>query len=296
MTAEEFDARIVAWARSQPDIVALVQIGSRAQLDATVDVWSDWDYHLIVRDSASYRDGKWLDAIAPCWSVHSDRTDRGVVKVSAVFAGGWEADFVPLSAWQMKLVYWAMARPSLMFLFPKPLRKGIANTRLVVAPGYRVILGGQKWEERLSALSVEWPTQGMTAENFADKVDGFWRHAVWVYKKIMRGEMRAALRWMHRELSERRWLLLEEEARIDGRAPRPEARKAELWLGKERLSQTAVSTGVDQQSLARALLAEMALFEEVSRRVAGARSFPLSNHSAVADWMRSDLNKLAGAS
>jgi len=136
----------------------------------------------------------------------------------------------------------------------------------------------------------------MTAGIFADKVDGFWRHSVGGYKKIMRGETRAALRWMHRELSERRWVLLEEEAKIGGRAARPEARKAELWLGKERLSQTAVSANVDQQSLARALLAEMTLFEEVSRRVAGERSFSLPNHSAVADWMRSDLNKLAGAS
>lgn len=293
MTAEEFEVRIVDWARSRPDVAALIQIGSRVQSSGAADAWSDWDYHLIVRDARNYRNTKWLAEIAPCWSAHADHTERGVVKVSAIFSGGWEADFVPLAAWQMKVVYWAMLRPGLSRFFPKSLRKGIANTQLVVTPGYRVIIGGAAWETRLSALNVVWPRHGMTVQDFADETDGFWRHAVWVYKKIMRGETRAALRWMHRELSERRWILIEEEAKIAGRAARPEARMAEYWLDERRLVQTAIVTSTERHTLAQALLAEMSLYEEVSRNVANARGFKLADHSGVAAWMRSELGRLA---
>src|SRR4051812_2922287 len=68
MTAQEFEARLIAWARTLPDLQALVQIGSRAQAGAVVDQWSDWDYQLIVRDPARYRNCDWPAQIAPCWS------------------------------------------------------------------------------------------------------------------------------------------------------------------------------------------------------------------------------------
>jgi hypothetical protein len=113
-----------------------------------------------------------------------------------------------------------------------------------------------------------------------------------VFKKIMRGETRAALRWMHRELSERRWILIEEEAKIAGRAARPEARMAEQWLDERRLVQTVIITSAEQRILVQALLAEMSLYEEVSRNIANARGFTLADHSAVATWMRAELAKL----
>lgn len=293
MTAEEFEARIVNWARSRADVVALVQIGSRVQAGGEIDAWSDWDYHLIVRNAGSYKKPDWVEQIAPCWNAHADTTERGVVKISAVFAGGWEADFVPLAAWQMKLVYWAMGRPHLAFAIPRILKRGISDTQLVVGPGYRVVLGGNEWEARLSALQVQWPKAAMTFPEFSDRVNGFWRHAVWVHKKIMRGELRAALRWMHRELVERRWLLLEEEAKLAGRAARPEARRAEIWLDAKRQAQTATGSEVARKALAQALLAEIDLFEEVSRSVATGHGFTLPDHTALSAWIRAELAPLA---
>lgn len=294
MTAAEFEARIIAWARTLPDLEALVQIGSRVQPGAMVDVWSDWDYQLIVRQPTRYHHRDWPAQIAPCWSAHFERTERAVTKLSAVFAGGWEADFVLLSAWQLKLACWAMRYPGAQGWFPPALRQGVKNLRLVAGPGHRVVLGGQAWERRYAALAVPWPEPDFTAEDFQRHVAAFWRHAVWVGKKILRGELRAALRWSHIELREHSHVLLAEEARLAGRAPRPEARKAEHWLDERRLAQTAIETGTDQRSLARALLAEIALFEEVGRSVAQARGFTTPDHSAVAAWLRAELAKLTG--
>jgi len=293
MTAPEYEARVVAWARGLPDLEALVQIGSRVQPGAKVDAWSDWDYHLIVRDPARYFNRDWPAAIAPCWGAHFERTERAVVKMSAVFDGGHEADFVLLPAWQMKLVYRAMRHPGLAGWYPRALRTGIHNLRLVARPGARVILGGPAWEQRLTALAAEWPEPGFSEQDFQRHAAAFWRHAVWVAKKILRGEVRAAQRWQHTELREHVYALLEEEARIAGRTPRPEARQAEQWLSAGRLRQTAIETAPEQRVLARALLAELTLFREVSASVAACRKFKSGDYTAVETWLRAELAKLA---
>jgi hypothetical protein len=199
-----------------------------------------------------------------------------------------------LAAWQMKLVYWAMARPGLSWLYPAILRRGIANARLVVRPGYRVILGGSAWEGRLAALSVAWPSREFSQEDLQFHAAAFWRHGVWVQKKCARGESRAALRWQQVELTDHVYALLAEEARLAGRPARPEARKAEQWLDAKRLEQTKIETGTDQHVLARALLTQITLFEEVCRSVAGSRGWAVPDYSAVAAWLRQELTKLAG--
>lgn len=292
MTAPEFEARIVAWARALPDLEALVQIGSRVQPGAEVDAWSDWDYQLIVREPARYFNRDWPELIAPCWSAHFERTERAVMKLSAVFTGGREADFVLLPPWQMKLVCWAARHPDAQGWFPPALRRGVRNLRLMAGPGYRVIVGGPAWERRYAALAVAWPETVFSAGDFQHHVAAFWRHAVWAAKKILRGELRAALRWQHVALREDLLVLLEEEARLAGRTPRPEARKAEQWLDGTRLRQTAITTGPDQAVLARALLAELTLFREVSRNVAERRGFALPDHSAVEAWLRTELGRV----
>ena len=293
MTALEFEARLVDWARAQPDLVALVQIGSRVQRGGTVDEWSDWDYQMIVHQPARYLNRDWPAEIAPCWSAHFERTERGVMKLSAVFDGGWEADFVLLPAWPMKLACWAMRHPGWQGWFPPALRRGISNLRLVAGPGHRVILGGPAWERRYAALAVPWPETIFSARDYHDHVAAFWRHAVWVAKKTRRGEFRAALRWQHVELQAHVYALLEEEARLAGRTPRPEARKAEKWLDETRLRQTAITTGPEPGVMARALLDEMTLFSEVSRSVAEQRGFALPDYRAVESWLRTALEKIS---
>lgn len=295
MTAEELEHQIVEWARRQPEVSALIQIGSRVQPGGQVDAWSDWDYQLICMNPARYRHAGWLDEIAAVWSAHVERTERGVDKLSVVFAGGYEVDFVLLPARSMKLVYWAMARPAWRGLYPAMLLRGIANTRLVVRPGYRVVVGGAAWEKRLAAIAGPWPEGLFSLADFEFHVRGFWRHAVWVLKKIARGEVRAAARWNQVEVMDHLLGLLAEEARLAGRPARPEARKAEQWLDARRLRQTDITTSLDQKVLAQALLAEIDLFEEVSRSVAATRGFALPDHSAVAGWLRAELARITGA-
>ncbi len=294
MTGHEYEDRIVEWAKRQSDVEALVLAGSRALASGKPDRWSDWDFHLVSSQPGRYYGTQWLKEIAPVWCAHSERTPRGVIKVSAVFEDGLEADFVPLAAWQMKLVYWSMRRPGLKKLMPARLRRGIVETRaFLLGSGYRVLVGGESWEQRLEATQVDWPARAMNADEYSKHIAAFWQKSVWICKKIARPEPRSAMHWMHMLIVEHVYALLAEEARVAGRVPRPEARKAELWLDSNRLTQTAIETSPDQSVLARTMLTEIALFEEVSVSVAQSRGFVLPDYSAVADWLRVELAKLS---
>ena len=295
MTPSEFEARILEWARCQPDIVALVQMGSRTQTGAVADALSDWDFHLISNQPQKYHRTDWLAEIASPWCAHSERTPRGVIKVSGVFEGGLEADFILLAAWQMKLVYWSMRHPKWGNWMPSRLRRGINDTRVILqGSGHKVLIGGKEWEQRLTALNVPWDALRMSAEEYGRHAAAFWQKSVWVAKKIARPEPRSALHWLHKLVLEHVYALLEEEAWLEGKVARPQALKAEKWLDAGRLKQTAIITGIDQAVLAQALLAEIDLFVEVSASVASRRGFAQRDYRAVEAWLRAELAKLTG--
>ncbi len=294
MTAQEFENRIIAWAKQRPDIKALVLGGSRAGT-AGVDELSDWDFQLITTRPDDYRNTRWLTEIAPCWCAHAESTPRGVIKVSAVFANGIEADFVPLANWQMRVVFWGMRHPRLAERMPRRLLHGIRETRgFLLGSGFRLLVDGGGWGHRLTALQTSWPEENIPHSVYIRHVSAFWQKATWVCKKVARPEPRSAVLWMHAMLRDHLYALLAEEARLAGRPARAEARKAEQWLDDRRLAQTDIAVNLDQQALARALLAQIDLFEDVSRSVALARGFALPDNAAVAAWLRSELTPLAG--
>ena len=177
---------------------------------------------------------------------------------------------------------------------PSRLQRGIMETRtFLLGSGHRLVCGGDSWVRRLDALAIGWPEFRLSAEDFAGHVSAFWQKSVWLCKKILRPEPRSAMHWMHKLTTDHVYVLLAEEARLAGLAPRPEARKAEQWLSEKRLEQTAIATSIEQATLAKALLAEMELFEDVSREVAVARGFTYTDHSAAAAWMRTELAKFS---
>lgn len=293
MTPQEFEERVVAWARRQPDLEALLQFGSRVQAAGVADAMSDWDFHVYSSRPEKYRGTAWLAEIAPPWCAHAERSLRGVVKVSAVFAGGLEADFIPLAAWQMKLVYAGMRHPGWAARMPARLRRGIHETRVILHnSGHRVLVGGAAWERRLEALRVAWPEARLERADFERHNGAFWQKAVWVAKKIARPEPRSAQLWLHKLTGEHVYALLEEEGWLAGKQARPEALKAEKWLDARRLAQTELATSTDPRVLARALLAQIDLFEEASRAVAQGRGFAPADHTAVAAWLRAELGRI----
>ena len=60
---QQLENRIIAWAESQPDIRAILVIGSRARRDLPADEWSDLDLMVFATDSERYlANGDWLSS------------------------------------------------------------------------------------------------------------------------------------------------------------------------------------------------------------------------------------------
>jgi len=287
---QEFEERIISWAREQPDVEALIQFGSRVSEAGSANTQADWDFHLITTRVSKYQGTRWLETIAPVWCASAEKSSRGQFKISAFFVDGYEVDFIPLAAWQIKLVFAGMNYPRKAALMPKRLKNGILELREIYQnSGARLLLGGKSWEKRLATLRIPWAEPQMQEEEFCRHVSEFWQRSVWVAKKIARPEPRSAMLWLNRLVLEHVFALLEEEAWLEGRRARPEALKAEQWLTPKRLAQTDVVMSLDQKLLARALFSQIELFEEISPKVASARGFFLRDYSEVARWVRREL-------
>ncbi len=292
MNPHELEEKIARWAHEQNDIEAVVQVGSRVQRNALVDLWSDWDYQLITSNPRKYYNDRWPSQIGPIWCAHCEKSPRGVTKVSVVLEDGYEVDFMPVAAWQLKLAYFLMQRSWLASKIPLGAQRGIRLLRLVVKPGFRVIKGTAIWSNRMEALKRPWPEAIMNYKEFVFHQSAFWRRATWILKKLARGEFRAALRSYWIDLVEASYGILEEEARLIGKYARPDARYAETWLSEERILQTSIMTAPDRQVLGEALLSQIDLFKSASTRVASMRRFSLPNHSAIEAWLRVECARM----
>jgi hypothetical protein len=286
MSDDPVIARIAAWAASRADIVALVQIGSRVQAAATPDQWSDYDFQLITKRPALYRDAAALSALGETWVVSSQRVFGGAGKLTLILPGAVEADFVILSAIELRIAFAALRAPKLASIWPPPLKLGVRDLRIVACPGWRVIKGGAPWETRYARLGFAVPWPRLSEPEFREVCAAFWAAAVWTAKKISRGEVRAAQRHFHLALLEQLWRLLEEEARDQARPVRPEARRAESWLPTARVPQTEFSTAVDRAVLNQALSRALSTFDETAGALAQSRGWQRPDYSDVREWLR----------
>ena len=90
-------SKLVAWARGEEAIRALVVTGSLARADDSIDEYSDLDVQVITRDTQAYTaDDSWLEALGEVWirfPLFEDAPFRLVW-----FAGGSKVDFQFISA------------------------------------------------------------------------------------------------------------------------------------------------------------------------------------------------------
>jgi hypothetical protein len=285
---------VSSWAQARGDIRALVQIGSRARGGAAADAWSDYDYHLVTTRPGRYRDGEFCRELGDCWARGTQVAFGNALKVTAVFAGALEADFVVLRHLHVLAATLALRWPSTRPLWPAVLRRGVDDLRTVAAPGWRVIKGGSAWERRYSRFTPTAPSR-MTEVEFGQLCGAFWTQAVWAAKKAARGEYRAAQRCIHGQLIERCLRMLQEEALLGGRTALPEGRRAELWLTGEELEATAFGTAPARAPLAEALGRAADAFARASGAVAGRNGWTHDGHARIRAWLTRAAEAPGGA-
>lgn len=276
------------WARAERDIQALVQIGSRVQAAGAADQWSDFDYQLVTSRPGKYLDGSFSTRLGRCWGYGAHVAFGNSTKVTAVYEGALEADFVILRHAEVLAALLAMRWPATARLWPSALRRGIAELRTVVGPGWRMIKGGAPWERRYSRIVPRGVT--LTEVEFNGACGEFWTQIVWAAKRLERGEFRACQRCIHVHLVENCLRMLQEEARLDGRASQPLGRRAERWLGPAQLGATDIAIRPDKESLSAGLGRIAGVFADSSAAVAGQNGWTFRDYAELRAWLKGRLS------
>jgi aminoglycoside 6-adenylyltransferase len=160
---------VAAWADAQPDVRAVLLVGSQARMDTPADEFSDVDLGLFVDDPDCYlRDGGWVRSFGePLLTLLEPTAVGGFEERRVLFRDGLEVDFSILPA--------AVAKA------PPP------EADAVVGRGFRVVYDdiGLDDLEPVGTPTASPPTQASLEQLSND----FWYHVLWGAKKLRRGEL-----------------------------------------------------------------------------------------------------------
>lgn len=257
------------WARTTDDVRALLVIGSQARTGTPADEWSDLD--LVVAATTPSRwldDGAWLDVIGPVGITYIEPTPiLGLRERRVLFADGADCDLVVVDP---ELLARAAQAPA---------------TLSAAVRGYRLLLDKDGQLGRLAASVVaEAPAADhpLDRARFDEVAADFWHHAVWIARKLARGELFVATS----SLAGRQAQLLREAIEWNAAGDAWfRGRFLERWAGADVLDalRGAFPT-YDRESVARSLTVVMDLFSRLSREVAAEQGFdaPIARYESVA--------------
>jgi aminoglycoside 6-adenylyltransferase len=153
-------------------------VGSQARAEAPADRWSDLDLGLIVEDPARYlEDRDWLREFGRPVLTFVEPTFEGRRERRVLYESGEDVDFVVLP-------------PSAAERLPTT--PGAAEA---LARGYRVLVDRIGLEAEIAKLVAAAPAapEAPTQTAFTELANDFWYHALWIAKKLRRGEVYTAV-------------------------------------------------------------------------------------------------------
>ncbi len=231
-------------------------IGSRSRQKGdygACDEGSDWDFQLVTGELERFRDRKWMSE-AEIGTPSSYVLRRGrlgsVSKVSIVCEDG-EMDLVLIPSNAFRLLR-LVARCGLATFIP---RAADAIRDLgVVWQGGVIVFKGSPQVERLIKLAVgSAGAARLDDEAVCAIANGFVCDYVSAKRKLQRGEILAAQRWLHVHLAEAKFQLLHELRLRRGMVSFQDARRLEVILGYDELRLVKVEAHANKVEIGRAL-------------------------------------------
>lgn len=260
------------WAESEPTVKALVLIGSQVRpADDVVwkaDAQSDWDFQLISSDPGMFASSGWTSGLKDLelrtYAPRQTRVGR-VPKVSMVFNGA-EADLVVLPARGMRLMRLLV---TLGFHRKGRTKRLLQDLAIVVRPGFRFLKGGEMWEPFFRRVVAEVPDARLDDDEARRLAEMFRCDAVWILRKIERGELLAAQRLLHQSLAETNIRLLHELRLRRGERSFPEGRRIERVVSLKELGSVTVGAVPEAESLRGAVRKAEATCDELMNGLVG---------------------------
>lgn len=284
LTYEQLEASLVTWARSRPDLLAIIVVGSRARVDHSADEWSDLDLVLFTTNPRAYvSQADWREQLGPVWLSLLNETGRGDPEWLVLFAGGLKVDFVvaalPADAGSSLSVQQMLEASPYQLIF----RRGVRVLYDRAAGQVPLILAAP------AGASPAHPTPG----EFLTTVSQALLAAIRVAKLLRRGELWGAKQQCDCDLKQCLLTMLEWHARAT------KGRETDTWHEGRFLEEWADPRAVAalpdtfaayyREDLWRALFATLDLFRWLARETAERLdySFPADVDSSVTEWTRS---------
>jgi aminoglycoside 6-adenylyltransferase len=175
--------RFTDWASGETSIRAAMIVGSRARTERPADAWSDLDVVVFTAMPAQLLDGDaWLARLGTPVITFLEGTAVGAWKERRVlFEGAVDVDFAVIPAGDLG----AMAAAAKDGSLPGDLVD-------VVRRGVHILIDKGGDLHRLVATATDAPLPASAPpdqDRFAQVVSDFWYHAVWIAKKLRRGEI-----------------------------------------------------------------------------------------------------------
>ncbi len=306
---DDLERRIVGWATRRRDIRTVLVIGSRAQLEAPADEWSDLDVVFVTQKPAGYlANTDWLSEIAEVWAAYADPYDD--VTRHVLFAEALDAGITPVSSRLLRvllLVRRLRTRfPMLFRLLPRGARDAIerrvepAKVREQPAGATGAIFGhSSRTRTRASSTRTGWerscwrrsrttqaPPNLPPRSNFRAVVDEFLFLSVWNAKHLRRGEL-----WWAKTVAcdgRMKTLLLRMIEWHAGASAPPKGRRFERWVDPQLLDRLRATFGhYDDDDVWRASSETVSLFRTIAAETAERLGFdyPVDVDTEVARWV-----------
>lgn len=275
----QIEKRIREWGQAQPEVRAIVVVGSQARRDRPADQYSDLDLILYADEpQALTAQPDWLKAFGVIWLAALDYTGAGEVEWLVLYQGGLKADFVLAQAEGKSLVEMLRRSP----------HQG------VLSRGVRVLVD-KTTDAGLSALPP--PASGALplpdAAAFRTLADRFCIQAARAVKLVRRGDLWRAKFAVDCEMKETLLRMLEWHARL---VHNPQG---DTWYGGRYLDEwadpraledlTASFAAYEPADLQRAWQATVELFWWLAGETAQRLEvdFPTPTDTTVYNWMGS---------
>ena len=270
----EIKDRVRKRAEREPEIHAVIMIGSYTRENVPADEYSDIDLIIVTDAPEKWFSGEYPDLLGKTDISFIEPTLGGGKERRNIYDGDKDVDMIALTLVQ----------------YEKALEEGVLEW--VMNRGYKVLYADSARITELAAKYVRTVVSrgAVSEEEFVNTVNDFFFHNIWACKKLFRGELWSAKMCIDGYLKDRLRVIIEEYSAVtDGADVWHDGRFMDRWADGTVLAELKnCFAHYDADDCRKALAATHKLFVRLARAVAEKRGYkyPESAEICAAEYLK----------